>query len=106
MPTTYSIVAPIFNELDNLAELYRRVNEVMSKLEGTWELILVDDGSTDGSTERILEMAKQDKHIKPVIFARNFGHEAAITAGWDNAGGDAVSTLCELNGKGKPGSKR
>ncbi len=90
MPTTYSIVAPIFNELDNLAELYRRVNEVMSKLEGTWELILVDDGSTDGSTERILEMAKQDKHIKPVIFARNFGHEAAITAGWDNAVGDAV----------------
>jgi glycosyltransferase involved in cell wall biosynthesis len=90
MPTTYSIIAPIFNELDNLAELYRRVNEVMSKLEGTWELILVDDGSTDGSTERILEMAKQDKHIKPVIFARNFGHEAAITAGWDNAGGDAV----------------
>jgi dolichol-phosphate mannosyltransferase len=90
MPVTFSIVAPIFNELDNLAELYRRVRDVMSAMDGTWELVLVDDGSTDGSTERILELAKQDKHVRPVIFARNFGHQVAITAGWDYARGDAV----------------
>jgi dolichol-phosphate mannosyltransferase len=90
MPVTFSIVAPIFNELDNLPDLYRRVGEVMSAMRGTWELVLVDDGSTDGSTERILQLAKQDKHVRPVIFARNFGHQVAITAGWDYARGDAV----------------
>ena len=90
MPVTFSIVAPIFNELDNLPELYRRVRDVMSATGGTWELVLVDDGSTDGSTERILELAKQDRHVRPVIFARNFGHQVAITAGWDYARGDAV----------------
>jgi glycosyltransferase involved in cell wall biosynthesis len=90
MPVTISIVAPIFNELDNLPELHRRVSEVMSGIKETWELVLVDDGSTDGSTERILELAKQDKHVRPIIFARNFGHQPAITAGWDYARGDAV----------------
>jgi len=90
MPVTFSIVAPIFNELDNLPELHHRVHEVMSSTGGTWELLLVDDGSTDGSTERILELAKQDVHVRPVIFARNFGHQPAITAGWDYARGDAV----------------
>jgi len=90
MPVTFSIVAPIFNELDNLSELHRRVREVMSTTGGTWELVLVDDGSTDGSTEHILALAKQDSHVRPVIFARNFGHQPAITAGWDYARGDAV----------------
>jgi len=90
MPVTFSIVAPIFNELDNISELHRRVREVMSVTKGTWELVLVDDGSTDGSTERILLLAKQDRHVRPVIFARNFGHQVAITAGWDYARGDAV----------------
>ena len=93
MTITFSIVAPVYNELDNLAELVRRVGEVMSTLRETWELVLVDDGSTDGSTDRILELAKQDRHIRPVIFARNFGHQVAITAGWDYARGDAVVTL-------------
>ncbi len=90
MTVTFSIVAPIFNELENIPELYRRVQAVMSAMPGSWELVLVDDGSTDGSTERILDLAKQDKHVRPVIFARNFGHQVAITAGWDYARGDAV----------------
>ena len=50
----------------------------------------MDDGSTDGSTEAICELAKEDKRVRPVIFARNFGHQIAITAGWDYARGDAV----------------
>jgi len=90
MPVTFSIVAPIFNELDNLPDLYRRVREVMSAAGATWELVLVDDGSTDGSTAAILQLAEQDKHVRPVIFARNFGHQVAITAGWDFARGEAV----------------
>jgi len=90
MNITYSIIAPIYNEIDNLPELYRRVKEVMNSSGEPWELILVDDGSTDGSTERIRELAQQDKTVRPVIFARNFGHQVAITAGWDYARGDAV----------------
>src|SRR5512134_2231087 len=90
MKITYSIVAPIYNELDNLPELYRRVKEVMDSTGETWELVLVDDGSTDGSTEMICELAKEDKRVRPVIFARNFGHQIAITGGWDYARGNAV----------------
>lgn len=90
MKITYSIVAPIFNENENLPELYRRVKNVMDSTGETWELVLVDDGSTDGSTEVIHTLAKEDPHIRPVIFARNFGHQIAITAGWDYARGDAV----------------
>lgn len=93
MKITYSIIAPIYNEKENLPELYRRVSGVMQSTRKTWELILVDDGSTDGSTELIRELAKKDKHIRPVIFARNFGHQIAITAGWDYARGDAVIVI-------------
>jgi len=90
MKITYSIIAPIYNEVDNLPELYRRVKATMDSSGEPWELILVDDGSTDGSTERIRELAQADKHVRPVIFARNFGHQVAITAGWDYARGEAV----------------
>src|SRR5512147_300776 len=90
MKITYSIVAPIYNELENIPELYRRVKEVMDSTGETWELILVDDGSTDGSTDAICELGKEDKRVRPVIFARNFGHQIAITGGWDYARGEAV----------------
>ena len=90
MKITYSIIAPIYNEIENLPELCRRVKEVMNSSGEAWELILVDDGSTDGSTERIRELAQEDKTVRPVIFARNFGHQVAITAGWDYARGDAI----------------
>jgi len=90
MKITYSIIAPIFNEKENLPELHRRVSDVMKSTRKSWELVLVDDGSTDGSTDMILELAKKDKHVRPVIFARNFGHQVAVTAGLDYARGEAV----------------
>ena len=90
MNPVYSIIAPIYNEKENLPELYRRIAEVMESSGETWELILVDDGSTDGSTEKIHELAEADVRIRKLIFARNFGHQIAITAGWDHARGDAV----------------
>jgi len=90
MKVIYSIVAPIYNEKENLSELYRRIKEVMDSTGESWELLLVDDGSTDGSTEIIHRLAEQDERVRPVIFARNFGHQIAITAGWDYARGDAV----------------
>ena len=87
---TYSIIAPIFNEIESLPELYRRVSATMDQVGEPWELILVDDGCTDGSTDKILELAEKDKRIRPLIFARNFGHQIAVTAGWDHAHGEAV----------------
>jgi len=86
----FSIIAPIYNELKNIPELYPRVRDVMDQTNETWELILVDDGSTDGSTDLIRELANQDERVRPVIFARNFGHQIAVTAGLDYSRGDAV----------------
>ncbi|MBU4224498.1 MAG: glycosyltransferase family 2 protein [Chloroflexi bacterium] len=90
MSITFSIVAPVFNEQDNIAELYRRVRETMDSTGEPWELILVDDGCMDGSTDRIRELAAQDARVRPIIFARNFGHQIAVTAGLDYARGQAV----------------
>ncbi len=90
MEIAYSIIAPIYNEFDNIPELYRRVKEVMDSTKEPWELVLIDDGSSDGSTERIRELAEKDKGVRPVIFARNFGHQIAVTAGLDYSRGQAV----------------
>ena len=86
----FTIIAPIFNEIDNLPVLHTRITEVMEQSGGTWELVLIDDGSTDGSTELIKSMAQRDTHVRPVIFARNFGHQIAVTAGMEYSRGDAV----------------
>lgn len=88
-----SIIAPIFNEIACLDILYQRVSEVMNKNGDEWEFILVDDGSKDGSTEAILRLAEADEKVRPVIFARNFGHQLAVTAGMDYSRGDAVVVI-------------
>ena len=67
MKITYSIIAPIYNEIDNLPELYRRVKEVMDSSGEPWELILVDDGSTDGSTDGIRALAEKDKTPRAIV---------------------------------------
>ena len=87
---TYTIIAPIYNEIENIPLLYTRVSEVMEQTGKPWEFVMVDDGSSDGSTEAILELKAQDEKVKPVIFARNFGHQIAVTAGLDYSSGDAV----------------
>lgn len=86
----FTIIAPIFNELENLPILHERISNVMDQSGHSWELVLVDDGSTDGSTDMIREIAKKDERIRPVIFARNFGHQIAVTAGLDYSRGQAV----------------
>lgn len=86
----YSIIAPVYNEAESLPELQRRIIEVMDQTGEPWELVLVDDGSSDGSTEVIREIAKKDERFRAVIFARNFGHQIAVTAGLDHSRGDAV----------------
>jgi len=90
MDICYSVVVPVYNEAENLPELHRRVREVMESLGEPWELILVDDGSSDGSTEHIRRLAQEDTHVRAILFARNFGHQIAVTAGLDYARGRAV----------------
>jgi len=87
---TYSIVIPIFNESGNIPELYSRLREVMETTGEDWELVMVDDGSRDESREMIRELADEDPRVRPVIFARNFGHQIAVTAGLDYSRGEAV----------------
>ena len=89
MPT-YSVIVPVFNEIDCLQELYDRLSKVLDSTSEPWEIILIDDGSQDGSTEKIRGLAKADNRVKPVIFARNFGHQIAVTAGLDYSHGKAV----------------
>ena len=90
---TYTIIAPIYNEIDNIQALYTRVCEVMDSTGEPWEFVMVDDGSSDGSTDAILELKKKDDKIVPVIFARNFGHQIAVTAGLDYSQGKAVTII-------------
>jgi glycosyltransferase involved in cell wall biosynthesis len=90
MNPKFSIIAPIYNESGCIDELHRRITEVMKSTRESWELVLVDDGSMDGSTEMIRELAKKDSNVRPVIFSRNFGHQIAVTAGLDYSRGDAA----------------
>lgn len=90
MKPEISVIVPIFNESGCFDELFRRVSEVMNSTGREWELVLVDDGSTDGSTDLIRALAKKDKRVRPVIFARNFGHQIAVTAGLDYCRGEAA----------------
>jgi dolichol-phosphate mannosyltransferase len=86
----YSIVIPIFNERETLLVLCQRLKAVMDTLDATSEVILVDDGSSDGSFELLHEIHKSDPRFKVLQFSRNFGHQIAISAGMEHARGDAV----------------
>jgi dolichol-phosphate mannosyltransferase len=90
MKPIYSIVAPVYNEQETLPHFYERVAAVMNGLGDPWELVLVNDGSRDESLAIMEQLAAQDSHVKYVNFARNFGHQIAVTAGIDFATGQAV----------------
>jgi polyisoprenyl-phosphate glycosyltransferase len=92
-PVRYSFVIPAWNEEDVLGELYGRLAPVADGLDGPSELIFVDDGSTDGTFDLLRSFRERDPRCKIVRFSRNFGHQAAITAGLDFAQGDATIIL-------------
>jgi polyisoprenyl-phosphate glycosyltransferase len=92
-PIALSVVVPVFNEREALPELYRRLNAVIAELRVTHELILVNDGSRDGSWDVILSLALADRRVKALSLSRNFGHQLAITAGLHAACGDAVVVM-------------
>jgi polyisoprenyl-phosphate glycosyltransferase len=86
----YSIVAPVFNEEGNIHLFYNEVKKTMDSIGDPWELLMVNDGSKDGSLELMLELSEADERVKVINFARNFGHQVAVTAGIDFATGEAV----------------
>jgi dolichol-phosphate mannosyltransferase len=86
----YSIVAPIFNEEGNIQVLYDRICEVMDSTGESWELVTINDGSRDRSLEMLEELSAKDSRIRVINFARNFGHQIAVTAGLDYTSGNAV----------------
>ena len=88
-----SVVIPMLNEEANLPTLYQRLTEVLTSLSGSYEIVLVDDGSTDGTRAEVLRLREQDPHIKYIRLARNFGHQAALTAGLAHARGRAVIAM-------------
>ena len=90
MEPTFSIIVPVYNEACCLRELYTRVSEVMARTQEPWELVLINDGSLDESPEIIRELAGEDSRVRPVLLARNFGHQIAVTAGLDYSRGKAV----------------
>jgi dolichol-phosphate mannosyltransferase len=90
MRPEYSFVVPILNERETLEEFYRRLRPVMDALDGSSEVVLVDDGSVDDSFEIMCKLREYDPRIKVVRLSRNFGHQIALTAGLDRAVGNAV----------------
>jgi polyisoprenyl-phosphate glycosyltransferase len=93
MVPEYSLVVPIYNESENIPELYRRVSLVMDSLPEQGELILVNDGSRDRSLEMLRDLHEQDQRVCYLSLARNFGHQIAVTAGLQFARGQAVIIL-------------
>ena len=90
LPVVYSLVAPVFNEAETLPQFYGRAIAAMEDLEQPFELVLVNDGSTDDSTRMMRELQLRDSRVRVVEFSRNFGHQAAISAGLVQARGQAV----------------
>ncbi|HET9162855.1 MAG TPA: glycosyltransferase family 2 protein [Solirubrobacterales bacterium] len=90
---TFSFVLPVHNEAGNLDELYRRIATVMEGVGEPFEVIFVDDGSYDESLEVMKAIRGRDLRVKLVSFSRNFGHQAAITAGLDLSRGDATIVM-------------
>ena len=97
MPELVSLVVPVYNEEECLPLLRRALSDLADRMERekglATEIVLVDDGSTDRSWVQILEYAQADPRVRAVSFTRNFGHQAALTCGYQLAQGDAVITL-------------
>ncbi|MGB0344711.1 MAG: glycosyltransferase, partial [Coraliomargarita sp.] len=93
MNPKYSVVAPVYNEAEGIGEFIDAVAGVMGGLGEPWELVLVNDGSSDGSREILLEAQARLPQIVLVDLSRNFGHQAAVTAAIDHAAGEAVIVM-------------
>ncbi len=91
--TDVSIVTPVYNEVENLDQLGEKLHAALSSCGRAYEVLLVDDGSSDGSWEKMLGLAKRHPHFKLVRLRRNFGQTAALSAGFQNAQGEIIITM-------------
>lgn len=96
-----SVIIPVFNEQDNLHPLYTELTEVLRKLVVTYEIIFIDDGSTDNSFQELSNIHSGDKLVKVIQFRRNFGQTAAFAAGFDAAKGELILTI-DADGQNDP----
>lgn len=85
-----SIVVPVYNEQDNIEALYAAITLVLRGMDSTYEIVMVDDGSSDASYTVLTRLAVQDSSLKVIRFRRNFGQTAAMSAGFDHAGGNII----------------
>ena len=88
-----TIVVPVYNEQLNIEKFYTEVIKNVATLDMAFEIIFVDDGSSDTTPLLLSRLTKQDLHVRALILARNFGHQLAITCGMDHARGDAIITM-------------
>lgn len=91
--TVYSVVVPVYNEEQVVDETYGRLKKVLDSESNCYEIIFVNDGSTDKTIEKLKKICTSDENVKIIDFSRNFGHQIAITAGMDLSDGDAVIVI-------------
>jgi glycosyltransferase involved in cell wall biosynthesis len=93
MSVELSVVIPIYNEAENIAPLHREVSEALAKTGRAYEIVYVDDGSTDAGDTILRDLQARDPHVVTARFPRNYGQTAALVAGFDLAAGSIVITL-------------
>src|SRR5262249_39742220 len=87
-----SVVVPVFNEAENVGDLHRELTESLRSMGLPYEIVIVDDGSTDQTANRLAELEARDERLRVVRLRRNFGQTAAFSAGFDHARGEIVVT--------------
>ena len=92
-PTAISIIIPVYNEAESIKELFLKIKGILIKLRKTYEIIFIDDGSTDKTFDAIRELSKKNKRLMAIRFRKNFGKSAALSAGFEHAGGEFIVTM-------------
>lgn len=90
MKETLSILIPVFNEEENILPLYERLTKALQKIGRAYEILFVDDGSSDGSLDILIDLSKKNPKVRVISFSRNFGQTAALSAGIDSSKGDII----------------
>lgn len=101
MSLDLSVVVPVYNEADNLAPLHAEITQALTHLERSYEVVYIDDGSSDGSFAVLGELQRRDPHVVAVRFPRNYGQTAALAAGFDHASGEVLVAM-DADGQNDP----